>query len=381
MIKNQLKLLFSNRIAFFAIIAAPLLLTYLFSLGSSKTSLYINDSDNSPFSKQLIKMVEKHDDVVVVKLSIENLKKDVGNNSIPMGFVINKGFGHKLANGKLDLKIFQNYNTGDGAMLKQIVLSEVNTLKKITVDSKLISDKLNISSKAISKKLFERLNDTKKVSIKDLPLRKGQGTQNSTSNKLIGFLVMFIWFIVIQGFRPLIGEKENNTISRVLSTPTNYNKYLVSKTIATYVFGLIAISIVLIAGKYFFNITLAKNLFAESLAFAVYLFSLLGIVLLFVPFIKKQQSFTVFGAVIMALTGILGGCFFPIDEITSGTMSFISKLTPESYAIKAISDVTLNNAPISSILPSLIVLGAIGVASLIISYFIINQKIKAEKAY
>lgn len=82
----------------------------------------------------------------------------------------------------------------------------------------------------------------------------------------------------------------------------------------------------------------------------------------------------------MALTGILGGSFFSIDEIASSTMQVISKFTPESWAIKSITDITFNNASITSELPSIIILAAAGVLGLTISYVLLNIKIRAERA-
>lgn len=383
MIKNQLKLLFNNRIAIFTIIAAPLLLTYLvsFSSGSSKINLYINDSDNSAYSNQLITMIKSHNNMNVISLTEKNLEKKLDDNSISIGFVINKNFGEDLTTGKdLNLNILQNYETGDGTLLEQVVLGEVNTLKKITIDSKVISEGLNLSTDNVSQELLEKISRTSNISINDKTISKDEKMQNSTTTKLIGFLVMFLWFVVVQGFRTLIQEKENSTFNRILSTPTNYTKYLISKIVATYIFGLIIIAVILLAGKYIFNISLAANMASEAIIFAVYLFAITGIVMIFVPFIKRQQSFTIFGAIIMALTGILGGSFFSIDEIASSTMQLISKFTPESWAIKAITDVTLNNGSINSELLSLVILAATGVLSFAISYILLNIKIRAEKA-
>jgi ABC-2 type transport system permease protein len=383
MIKNQLKLLFNNRIAIFTIIAAPLLLTYLFSFfsGSSKTNLYINDSDNSVYSNQLITMLKCHNDINIISLTEKELEKKLDDNSISIGFDISKNFGEDLTAGKdLNIKILQNYETSDGALLEQAVLGEVNTLKKITVDSKVISQGLNMSNDDVSKELLQKLSSTSNISINDKTIGKNEKMQNSTTSKLIGFLVMFLWFVVVQGFRTLIQEKENGTFNRILSTPTNYAKYLISKIAATYILGLIVIAVILLAGKYIFSISLAANMASEAIIFAVYLFAITGIVMIFVPFIKKQQSFTIFGGIIMVLTGILGGSFFSIDEVASSTMQLISKFTPESWAIKAITDITLNNTAINSELLSLLILVAVGVLGLTIAYILLNIKIRTEKA-
>lgn len=383
MIKNQLKLLFNNRIAILGIIAAPLLLTYLFSFSASnsKTNLYIADSDESAYSKQLISMIKNHNDLNVINLTEAEIRKKVDNSNISMGFVISKNFRNDLIAGKsLNIKLLQNYETGEGALLEQVVLSEANTLKTVTEDSEVISQGLNISKTDVSKDLFKKVSNPTNLSTIDKTLSKGQRNRDATTTKLIGFLVMFLWFVIVQGFRTLIEEKENNTFNRILGTPINYTKYLISKIVATYIFGLIITVIIFMAGKYFFKINFVGNMLAGSIIFSVYLFALTGIVMIFVPFIKKQQSFTIIGAIIMTLTGILGGSFLSIDEIASSTMQVISKFTPEFWAIKSITDITFNNTSITSELPSIIILAAAGVLGLTISYVLLNIKIRAERA-
>lgn len=379
MIKNQLKLLFNNRIAVFAVIAAPLMLTYLLSVvnSNSKVNLYMADSDKSTYSKELISMIKSHKDINLVSVTENQLRKKVDDSSISVGFVINKNFGNDLSTDKkLNLNMIENYQGEESAILQEVVLGEANTLKKISLDSKSISDGLNISNANVSKDLLRQLKAKVNISVVDKTAVKNQ---DSTTRALIGFLIMFLWFVVIQGFRTLVEEKENNTFNRILGTPVNYSKYLISKIVSTYVFSLIVLTLALVVGKYVFNISLAQNLIGEGIMFAAYLFALTGIVMVFVPFIKKQQTFTIIGSVIMALTGILGGSFFPIDEVASKTIQTISKFTPESWAINSISDITFNNSSINSEMTSIVILAGLGILGLSISYIILNIKIRAER--
>lgn len=370
MIKNQLKLLFNNRIAVFAVIVLPIILTYLLShIGSSsKFSLYIADTDNSAYSKELISMLKSHNDINLINTSENEIKQKVDDSSIPVGFVINKN---------LNLKMIENYQSQESAVLQEIVLSDTNTLKKAAADSKSISDSLNISESDVSKDLFRQLKTKSNISVADKTPVKND---NSTTKSLIGFLTMFIWFVIIQGFRTLIEEKSNNTFNRILSTPVSCSKYLLSKIVSTYVFSLITLGLTLAAAKYAFNISFAKDMPGEVIIFAVYLFALTGIVMLFVPFIKKQQTFTILGSVLMALTGMLGGSFFPLDEVSSKVILSLSKFTPESWAINSISDITFNNASMKSEITSITILAAMGLACLMISYALLNIKVKTEKA-
>lgn len=385
LIKNQLKLLFDNRIAIFAIIAAPLLLTFLFSFSQSsngKTNLYVADLGNSRYSKELISLIQKHKDINLVLTTEEKIKEKVDDSTYPMGLVIDKNFTSNLMSDKTDgLKIIQNFDNEDAAMLTEVITTEADTLKKLSLDSGFISKNLNTDNNTLTKNLFKEANKTSNLSISDKTLSNGQKTEDKVTVTLIGFLSMFIWFVVVQGFRTLIQEKENNTFNRILSTPTNYTKYLISKIAATYILGLIVVAVILIAGKYTLKISIVTNIFSEAIIFSLYIFAIIGIVMLFVPFIKKQQSFTMVGAVLMALTGILGGAFFSIDEIAPKVMQIISKLMPEAWAIKSLKNIIFNNASLSSELTSIIIFLSIGTVGLIISSILVNLKMKAEKSF
>ncbi|WP_026038375.1 ABC transporter permease [Clostridium arbusti] len=81
----------------------------------------------------------------------------------------------------------------------------------------------------ISKRLTNKINDNNSITISVKALNLGESTEDKTTVTLIGFLVMFLWIVVIQGLRTLIEEKENNTFNRIIGTPINYVKYLISK--------------------------------------------------------------------------------------------------------------------------------------------------------
>lgn len=380
MIKNQLKLLFNNRIAMLFVILVPISLTYVFSsVGTNnKINLYYADLDKTPYSSELISMLKNDNDINLISASEADVREKVDNNSVPEALIIDKNFQNDLFNDKkLNIKMVQNYPSSESAIVKEAILGEANTLKKAAIDSKNISGVLNISKDTVSNDLLKRLKINSNISIND----KGNSmNQNTATTSLIGFLAMFLWFVIIQGFRTLIEEKENDTFSRIISAPISYSKYLISKISSTYIFSLILLVVTLAIGKYAFNITFAQNLSAEASIFAVYLFAVTGIVMIFVPFIKRQQTLTILGSILMALTGMLGGSFFPLDEVSSKVILTLSKFTPESWAINSISDITFNNAALSSEITSIIVLAAIGIVGLLVSYTLLNIKIKTERA-
>lgn len=367
MIKNQLKLLFYNRIAVFAMLATPLLLTYLFTFSSvgNRTDLYIADSDHSESSAQLINMLRTHEDMNVISTSEVQLINKVDNGSISAGFIIQKKFEDNLkSEDKLNIQMLENYKTGENDLLEQAVLIESGTLQD--------AHNLNLSLGAISSQ--------SNITVNEKTVGNGSTTTDIVSAKLIGFLVMFLWIIIFQGFRTLIAEKGNHVFERIQGTPTSYIRYLLSKIIAAYVFALLLTAVVLIAGEYLFHMSEISNLPATALLFAIYLFALIGIAMIFVPFIKKQQSYTILGSVIMALTGIMGGSFFSINEISSSGVKLISKLTPEYWAIRALCDTAINNSPFSDQILPATVLSLMGILGFVIAYFTLTWKMRAETA-
>jgi ABC-2 type transport system permease protein len=383
MIKNQLKLLLSNRIAILAIILAPLLVTYLFSFsnnGSNKTNVYLVDKDNSKASKQLISMIKNHEDLNVIIDSEEEVKSKVDNNDIPVATVIERGFENNLRYGKtLDVKMIENYDNTDAENISETILSEGNTLKKITGDSKNISEVLKLDNENVSKQLINKTSMDNSITLLYKTINAGQKEEDKNTVTLIGFIVMFLWFVIIQGFRTLIEEKENGTFIRIIGAPMNYTKYLISKIIAALILGIAVTIVVLIAAKFILNASIVNNIFAVMCIFTIYLFALIGIVMIFANFVKKHQTFTIFGAVIMALTGMLGGCFFSIDELAPKTIQIISKFMPESWAIKALKNIMFNNLSLYSQLSSIFVLFLIGVLGLVISTILTNINMKTEK--
>lgn len=377
MITKQLKLLFRNRIAILATISVPLVLTYLFSLSVSSNSgvkLYIADLDESVYSEELITLIKSHKDVNVITSSDEEIMKKVDAQEISMGLIIDKGFGEDLISGKTTgIKIIQNFENAETAILEQIINAEFSNLNKVLKDSTYISDELNADNDKLFSQLMMDIENSNNISIKDKTIINEQNHQDTTV-RLIGFLAMFIWFVVIQGFRTLIDEKEDHTFSRLLSTPIYYTKHLITKIIATYIFGALHVIAILLVGKYILKADFANDIFSVGIIFAAYLFLLTGITAMFVLFTKSHQSFTVTSAIVITITGILGGSFFSL-EIAPKYMQKISKFTPESWVIHSLKQIMLNSSSIGSQILPLVVFIVVGILGLVASIALMKSSL------
>ncbi len=179
------------------------------------------------------------------------------------------------------------------------------------------------------------------------------------SRTFLGFIILFLWVVVIQGCRPMIDEKENRTYERMLSTPVSYWKVLLTKFVSVYLYGIINISVVLYAGKEIFRLQCFTDIGPIFLILAAYLFAVIGITLVCTARSENQQLFTSIGMPAAVLAGMLGGCFFPI-EIAPEPIRILSRFTPQGWAMSAITGIY--SADFTSILSkSVLILIAAGI--------------------
>ncbi|WP_315673136.1 ABC transporter permease [Clostridium sp. 19966] len=370
MISKQLKLLFRNRLTILATISIPLILTYLFSFSgsSSQQKLYVADLDNSAASKQLISLISNHKGLNVIKASESEVKNQIDEQNASIGLIIGKNFGEALISGDTSqAKIVQNYEDIDSISINQLIASQVSSLEKIYEDSKYLAG-VNIDAASFSSSTISNIKASSSSSyIKD------ESTNNSLTTRFIGFLVMFIWFAIVQGFRTILEERENNTFERILSLPTRYSKYLISKVIACYIFAMCNLLIILAAGEYFLKISVGSNLISLLTVLSAYILLLTGITLLLAMLIKKHQNFTISSAILIASTGILGGSFFSLD-IAPNYMQLISKITPEAWAINSSNDILFSNGTLASQTTTLIVFAAAAIIFFAASALSLNKK-------
>lgn len=385
-----MKLMFRNRIAVFVSIAVPLLLTYLFSLsqGSSQVSLYVADLDHSVYSNQLINNLEQHTLLKIVPTDEATINKKVDDQDISFGLVVDKGFSsHFLAGysspsdplgSSLPIHFVQNVENGEGTILEEIITGEVSTIQKVLNDSHLMAAGLGEERSDIITSAFKGINEESNLKIDAQSLTQGQNHRDQTTARLIGFLVMFLWFAVVQGLRTFIDERENNTLTRLLSTPVDYKKYVLAKMTATYLFAALHVVVILLAGKYLLKISLADNLFAIIILFAAYLFALTCITMMMIPFMKNQKQFTSSASIFIVVTGMLGGSFFSM-EMAPQFMQVVSKFTPQSWAIKSLLSLTFDHQSIYTQWASIGVFLLIGLIGLVVGFQFMNRQLKVIK--
>lgn len=350
MIVKQLQLMLRNRVAVLAILASPVLLAYFFSVAQAdpRPELYIADGDQSPYSARLIDGLRDHQGMGITLTKETEIRDKVMRHDIAAGLVIESGFGDgmRTEHRPHHIKLIQERDTGESG-LEAAVAQELALL---------------LSGQEASHPNPETKNSA-----------AAAGNAEAVSQRLTGFMLMFLWFAVIQGFRTFIDERETGMLNRLLSTPVRLSKYLLSKVIAAYLFGLLTVGLVQCAGKWMLNIDITDGLGVNMLIWASYLLAITGVVTLLLPWVTNHQSFTVCGSVIMVLTGIFGGSFFPVQNpALPDWFRFISRSVPVTWASEGLNGATSALTPIG-------LLSGLGIFSLSLSWVLITYRLQRQR--
>jgi ABC-2 type transporter. len=126
------------------------------------------------------------------------------------------------------------------------------------------------------------------------------------------------------------------------------------------------------------KISIADNALAVGILFAAYLFTLTGITMIVIPCMRNQKQFTSSSSIIIAVSGLLGGSFFSM-ETAPKVMRFISRLTPESWAIHSLSAIIFDHQAIVSEWVPLSVFAGAGIAGFTVGLLLMNRELKALK--
>lgn len=351
-------------------VALPILLTWFIAkadANSSQYTLYVSDADNTAYSGELIGLLQKQDNLKIVKVGESDLNDRMQAQTIDAALKIDKGFSHNLTAGEAPkIELVKLYDSAASSVSSQAVANSYQTLSGIVTGAKSAAAAFSKSKNSqpvqnsIAASAINFLKGKSLIGVQSVSVNQDSDKSiDDLSRTFLGFIILFLWVVVIQGCRPIIDEKENRTYERMLSTPASFWKVLLTKFISVYLYGIVNVAVVLYAGKEIFHLQCFADIGPIFLILAAYLFAAIGITLVCTVRAENQQLFTSIGMPAAVLAGMLGGCFFPI-EIAPKFIWVLSRFTPQGWAMSAITGIY--SANFTSVLSeSLLILTAAGV--------------------
>lgn len=211
-----------------------------------------------------------------------------------------------------------------------------------------------------------------KILMKSARLEGNNVIPNSVQHNVPAWSLFAIFFIVISLSGSIIKEREDGTLSRLLTMPCFYLEYLLSKAIVFTLVAILQFAIMLIIGVYLLpyfgleSLNLGSSPAALIITTASSAIAAIGFGVAIGNIAKTYQQSSVFGAMSVVIMAAIGGIWVPVF-LMSDMMQKISLLSPMRWGISAFYDIFLRNAGVVSIIPESAALLLFGILSFIIA--------------
>ncbi len=143
-----------------------------------------------------------------------------------------------------------------------------------------------------------------------------------------GFALLFLMYTVSLGGKTLLTERQEGTLTRLLTTPTGSSQVLVGKMTGTYMIGLAQMTVLILASA-----LLLQLRWGNPLALAILLLTAVagatGWGMLLAAVSRRPGEVSAWGMAMTLLFGLVGGSFF--GGTPPGLMGIIGMVTPNYW--------------------------------------------------
>jgi ABC-2 type transport system permease protein len=185
-----------------------------------------------------------------------------------------------------------------------------------------------------------------------------------------GFALLFLMYTVSLGGKTLLTERQEGTLTRLMTTPTGPSQVLVGKMVGTYMIGLAQMTILIAASALLLGLR-----WGDPLAMAILLLTTVaaatGWGMLLAAFSRTPGQVSSIGMAMTLLFGLVGGSFF--GGTLSGVIGYIGMLTPNYWGQMGFNTLA-RGGNLQDLLPVYAALLVMAAILLVISVSIFHRK-------
>ena len=144
---------------------------------------------------------------------------------------------------------------------------------------------------------------------------------------------LFLLFTVSFGVLGLIEERQNGTLARLRSMPMPSWLVVAAKALVSVVLGIVATSVLLLAGSWLFEVDFGSPLAVAVLVVTVVV-AATSVMFLIVRVARTAEQANVAASIVALVLGIAGGAFFPLSA--SGPAGVLLDLNPVAALMRGL---------------------------------------------
>lgn len=381
---KDFKIRFTDRKGFFLMIFFPIILTAILGTALSgvmsetslpKTTVGVVQPDDDQIGTIFVKEVLKGKDlkklVTVKKVdSQKKLEALLRDEKVDAGIVIPKNWSGNLQDGRLkQVKLLTDPGKElNGSIAETVLQTFVNRVETTSSSMKTV---MADSAQTLSPIGMQNLASELTSSLNQLAKKNQNYVQEGSIGKkqvsgmqyyAAAMAAMFLLFNVPNGAKSIIDERDTETLSRLMSTPTSKLTILTGKFLGNLYFVLAQFTIFLAVTTLLFKVNWGENLFQTILIGFSYSIAVSGLAMLFAAVIKNLKTADTVGGLGVQIFSILGGSMIPLT-IFPKSMQTVANIAPNKWALSSFIDI-MAGTTWNALFTPLIVLLLIGIISI-----------------
>ena len=363
LIRNTLRITFKNKKNILLYLCTPLIgifISFLSYGGSGQTMLQVGivNNDSSYITTDTIKFIEGLKNVKVDKISKSEIDEAITAGKLDCVITFDAGFSQSIQEGKPNhIEITSIKGAETTGFIKSYLYNYIDNLISISKITKGDKDAFDTMYTNYQQAHFQ----LSAAVLKDTSKNKGitYGT--------IGYLLMIMLLSAGNLSEIIIKEKERKTYFRLLSTPIDAKKYVLSNIIVNMVVMISQIILTLILITQVFHINMYVSFWQMAAVLMIFALVAIGLSLMIVAFAGSSSAAGAMQNLFVTPTCLLAGCFFPI-EIMPKAVQRIADFLPQRWALDILTKLQ-EGKHLGSLYLNVIILFAFAIAFFLIAIY------------
>ncbi len=186
-----------------------------------------------------------------------------------------------------------------------------------------------------------------------------------------GMAMLFLFFIIGNGARSIIAERNQGTLPRILAAPVTAASVLLGKTAGVMIVGIVSMSAVWLITWLGFGAYWGAPL-GVFLVIVAAVTAIAGISLLITGLARTEAQADALTTIVALLFAVAGGTFF---LGATGALNTLRLFTPNGLALSAFVDLSAAQAGVLDVMPTILLLMGIGVGTATVGLLALRNRV------
>jgi ABC-2 type transport system permease protein len=367
---KDLQIIFRDRTAWIMMLLAPLVLTVAmgFVTGSFSDSdpvqiaVAVTTHDEGPLGQGLATLLAEQGGFLnVTEVNDDGLARlRVDEDAAAAAVIIPAGYSASFQPGALmedeaQVEVYINPGRPISAGIVEAIVNDFGQQAETAVATSQVMAQMGGVPRQLTGGGFDGGGSTTPITLQRSQTAAGEEQQfDPLAYFATGMAVFFLMYTVTIGGRSILAERDAGTLTRMLSSPTTTAQVLGGKVLGVFLAGLGQVTILIVASSLLFNLHWGTPAGVAALVIAV-VAAATGWGMLLAASAKSPGQVAGLGTAMMLIFGMLGGTFISTSAF-SGVISWLSRLTPHSWALDGFAELALGRGLAGVMVPVLALL-------------------------